>query len=95
MSEYCLTSLSAQSWQNRVRRQLESGNMSYSYFEWPKGLFIVHSTIGSTTLHAFEQFGAVYMHSHDDKYPARPGFEPGTTRLQAPFDTSEPSRPAT
>ena len=29
-------------------------------------------------LHAFEQFGALYMHNHDDKYPARPGFEPGT-----------------
>ena len=33
------------------------------------------------TLHAFEQFGALYMHNHDDKYPARPGFEPGTSRL--------------
>ena len=40
------------------------------------------------TLHAFEQFGALYMHSHDDKYP---GFEPGTPRLQTPVDTNEPS----
>ena len=23
------------------------------------------------------------MHNHDDKYPARPGFETGTSRLQA------------
>ena len=30
------------------------------------------------TLHAFEQFGALHMHSQDDKYPSRPGFEPGT-----------------
>ena len=30
------------------------------------------------TLHVFEQ----YMHNHDDNYPARPGFEPGTSRLQ-------------
>ena len=37
-------------------------------------------------LQAFEQFGGLYMHSHDDKYPARPGFEPGTSRLQAPVD---------
>ena len=48
-----------------------------------------------STLHAFEQFGALYMHSHDDKYPARPGFEPGTPRLQAPVNTNEPSGPAT
>ena len=30
------------------------------------------------------------MRNHNDKYPARPGFEPGT--LQAPVDTKEPSR---
>ena len=47
------------------------------------------------TLHAFEQFGALYMHNHDDKYPYRPGFKPGTPRLQAPVDTNEPSGPAT
>ena len=47
------------------------------------------------TLQASEQFGALYMHNHDDKYPARPGFEPGTSRLlQAPVDTKEPSGPA-
>ena len=34
------------------------------------------------------------MHNHDDKYPSRPGFEPDTTRLQAPVDTNEPSGPA-
>ena len=34
------------------------------------------------------------MHNHDDKYPSRSGFEPGTPRLQAPVDTNEPSRPA-
>ena len=34
------------------------------------------------------------MHNHVDKYPARPGFEPGTSRLQAPVDTNEPSGPA-
>ena len=34
------------------------------------------------------------MHNHDDKYPARQGFEPGTSILQAPVDTSEPSGPA-
>ena len=52
----------------------------------------MHSTIGSTTLHAFEQFGALYMHGHDDQYPSLPGIEPGTPRLQDPVDTNEPSR---
>ena len=46
------------------------------------------------TPQAFEQFGALYMHNHDDKYPARHWFEPGTSRLQAPVDTIEPSGPA-
>ena len=34
------------------------------------------------------------MHSNDDKYPARPGLEPGISRLQAPVDTNEPYGPA-
>ena len=34
------------------------------------------------------------MHNHGDKYPVRPGFEPGTSRLQAPIDTNKPSGPA-
>ena len=42
-------------------------------------------------LHAFEQFGALYMHRHDDKYSSRLEFETGTPRLQAPVDTNEPS----
>ena len=33
------------------------------------------------------------MHDHDEKYPARPGFEPGTSRLQAPVDMSHRGRP--
>ena len=43
--------------------------------------------------HAFKQFGALYMRNHDDNHPARPGFEPDTSRLQAPVGTNEPSRP--
>ena len=46
------------------------------------------------TLPAFEQFAALYMHNHNDKYPARPGFEPGPSRLQAPVDMNKPSGPA-
>ena len=33
------------------------------------------------------------MHNHDNKYPNRPGFEPGTSRLQALVDTNDPSVP--
>ena len=51
----------------------------------------MHSTIGSTVhsmpLNSLEH----YMHNHEDKYPARPGFEPGTSRLQAPVDIKEPA----
>ena len=36
----------------------------------------------------FDQFGALYMHNHDDNI--RSGFKPGNSRLQAPVDTNEP-----
>ena len=45
------------------------------------------------TLHSFEQFGALYMHNHYDKYSSLPGLEPGTPRLQSVVDTNEPSGP--
>ena len=48
VSEYCFTSLSAQSWQYRDRRVPEARTIPYSYFEWLQALFIVHSTKGST-----------------------------------------------
>ena len=41
------------------------------------------------TLQALRQFRAVHMHNHDDTYPARPGFEPGTSRLPV---VANPSR---
>ena len=46
------------------------------------------------TLHAFEQFRALYKNNHDDKYPTGPGFEPGTSRLHAPVDMNVVSGPA-
>ena len=57
--------------------------MAYSYFSWLQGFY-----------QTFEQFGALYMLSLYNKYPVRPGFEPGTLRLQAPVNTKEPSRSA-
>ena len=67
--------------------------MPHSYFELIQGFFLVHRQ--HCTLQAFEQFGALYMHNHDDKYPSRPGFKHGISRLglQAPVDTNEPSGP--
>ena len=44
--------------------------------------------------HVFEQFGALYMHNHDYKYPAGPGLEHGTSKVTSPIDTNEPSGPA-
>ena len=58
---------------------------------------IVHSVLLNNLEHcictAMLSGEALYMHSHDDKYPARSGFEPGTSRLQASVDTNEPSGP--
>ena len=49
------------------QKKAEAGTMPYSYFEWLERFFIVHSTIRQhCTLHAFEQFGALFMHNHDD-----------------------------
>ena len=43
------------------------------------------------TLQAFKQFGALYVHNPDDKYPTRPGFEPSTSEFQATTESNEPS----
>ena len=37
----------------------------------------------------------LFLRVHDNEYPSRPGFKPGTPRLQAPVDTNVPSGPAT
>ena len=54
---------------------------------------LISNDFNDCSLHAFEQFGALYIYNHDE-YPARRGFEPGTSRLQALVDTYEPSGPA-
>ena len=45
-------------------------------------------------LQAFRQFGALYMHNHDDDYSAGLEFEPSTHRVQDPGDTNEQLGPA-
>ena len=66
--------------------------MPYSYLECLQGFLIVHSTIAST-VHS-RQLNSLDHHNHDGKYPARSGFELGTSRLQALVGTNEPSGPA-
>ena len=84
VSEYCFTSLSVQ----------EGSPMPVLYLlclifrMTSRVLYSTQYHRQHCTLQAFEQFGALYMHNHDDKYTARPGFEPGT------YDTNEPSGPA-
>ena len=52
--------------------------MPYSYRMTSRVLYsLVYSIVDSTA--NFEQFGALYMHNLDDKYPTRPGFESNTS----------------
>ena len=44
------------------------------------------------TLHLFAQFGALYMHSSNDKHPTRPGFETSTCEFRAKTRLNKPSR---
>ena len=81
-----------------ISRQKEARSRDYALLLFrmtSKVLYSAQYHRQHCTLHAFEQFGALYMHNHDDKYPSRPGFEPCTPRLQAPVDTNELSGPAT
>ena len=45
----------------------------------------------SPALKGFNSLEDCIMHNHDDTYAVRPGFEPGTSRLQAPVDKKEES----
>ena len=75
------------------QKKARSRDFALLLYRMTSRVFIVYSTIGSTVHSAFEQIEALHMHNHDDKYPARPGFEPVTSRLQVPVDTNEPSGP--
>ena len=80
-----------------ISRQKEARNRDYALLLFRMTSRVLYSAQyhrQQCTPHTFEQFGALYMHNHDDKYPSRPGFEPGTPRFQAPVDMNEPSGPA-
>ena len=77
-----------------ISRQKEARNRNYGLLLFRMTSRVLYSAQyhrQHCKLHAFEQFWALYMHKHDDKYPPRPGFKPGTFRLQAPVDANEPS----
>ena len=64
-----------------ISRQKEARSRDYALLLFRMTLRVLYSAQyhrQHCTLHAFEQFGALYMHNHDGKYPYRPGFEPGT-----------------
>ena len=84
-------SLSAQSWQYRDTRNPEVGSMPYSYRMTSMILYSSQCHRQHCTPHAFEQFGALYMHNTDDKYPARLGFEPSTSEFRATTGPNKPS----
>ena len=80
-----------------ISRQKKSQSRDYALLLFSITSIVLYSAQYHSqhyTLQSFEQFGALYMHNHDEKYPSRPGFEPGTSMLQAPVDTNEPSGPA-
>ena len=80
-----------------ISRQKEARSRNYALLSFRMTSRVLYSSQyhrQHRTLHAFGQFGALYRHNHDDKYLSRPGFEPGTPRLQAPVDTNELSGPA-
>ena len=80
-----------------ISRQKEARSRDYAllvFWMTSRVLYSAQYHRQHCTLYAFEQFGALYMHNHDDKYLSRPGFEPGTPRLQGPVDTNEPSKSA-
>ena len=67
-----------------ISRQKEARSRYYALLLFQKTSRVLynaqyHRQYG--TLHTFEQFEALHMHSQDDKYPSRPEFEPGTPRL--------------
>ena len=83
-----------------ISRQKEARSRDYALLLFRMTSRVLYSMYSAQyhrqhrVLRAFKQFGELYMHNHDDKYPSKPGFEPGTPRLQAPVDTNESSGPA-
>ena len=89
-SEYCFTSLSAQSWQYRDRRKPEVGTILYlTLIERLQGFFIVHTTIDHTAhsrpLNSLEHCICTASRTHirpgRDSKPVPLSFEPQLDRM--------------
>ena len=77
-----------------ISRQKETRSRDYALLLFrmtSRALYSARYHRQHCTLHAFEQFGALYMHSHDDEYPLRPAWYP---QVKASADTYGPSGPA-
>ena len=61
-----------------ISRQKETRSLDYALLLFRITSMVLYSAQYHRqhyTLQAFEQFGSLYMHNHDYKYPARPEFE--------------------
>ena len=63
----------------------------YSYRMTSRVLYSAQYHRQHRTFQAFEQFGPLYKHNLDDKYPTPPGFEPSTSEFWATTGSNEPS----
>ena len=89
VSEYCFTSLSAQSCKCRDRSKSEAGTMPYSYFEWLEWFFIVHSTMGnnvhSMPLNSLEHYTCTTTMTNvrpdQDSNLIPPGYKPQSIQM--------------
>ena len=73
------------------QKEARSQTMPYSYRMDSRVPYSAQYHRQHCILQAFKQFGALYMHNPDDKYPTRPGFEPSTSEFQATTESNEPS----
>ena len=61
----------------------KEGTMPNSYRITSRVLYSAQCHRDHSTLHAFEQFGALYRHSLDDKHLTRPGFKLSSSRVSS------------
>ena len=60
--------------------------MPHSYRITSRVLYSAQCHRHHYTLHAFEQFGALYRHNLDDQHPTRPGFEHSSSSFEPQQD---------
>ena len=96
IASLCFTHIMAISRQNEA--QIRTSLVPVFLNDFKDSFWIVHVTVGSNArailLNGLEHcIGLTQPHHHDEKHPARPGFEPGTSKLRA-TELNEPSESA-